>query len=227
MILAKGLNFSYPDGTVGLKDFNLEVFPGEIIYMTGESGSGKTTFLKLLQGIEKPGSGELQVLNRNMNAITSEELRKLRMELGPVFQDFRLIKGRTALENVEVGLRFLPISNSEIRNESVRYLEKVGLGDKLQNKVEQLSYGQLQRVAVARALARRPKILIADEPTGNLDHENAVKIMELLTVLKDPETIAVITTHATGMIPSGKSIRRIHVREGRLYTAEGVSKEDV
>lgn len=222
MIQAKGLNFSYPDGTVGLEDFDLEIASGEIIFITGESGSGKTTFLKLLQGTQKPTAGTLYVLNRDMSSIMPEELRKLRTEIGPVFQDFRLIKGRTALENVEAGLRFLSLSNSEVRKEAVRYLEKVGLADKLQNKVEQLSYGQLQRVAVARALARKPKLLIADEPTGNLDHDNAVKIMELLTVLKDPETIVVITTHATGIIPSGAGIRRIHVQKGRLHTEKEV-----
>ncbi len=225
MIQAKDLSFSYPDGTVGLTEVNFEILSGQIIFLTGESGSGKTTLLKLLQGMEKPTDGELWVLDRKMNGITSKELRILRTEIGPVFQDFRLIKGRTARENVEAGLRFLNFSRSELRNESVRYLEEVGLGDKIESFVEQLSYGQLQRVAVARALARRPKLLIADEPTGNLDHENAVKIMELLTTLKDPDTIVVITTHATSIIPEGQDIRRIHVKKGRIFMDKEVSNE--
>lgn len=225
MIQAKELSFSYSDGTIGLTELDLEILPGQIVFITGESGSGKTTFLKLLQGVEKPTSGELWVLGRKMNNITAAELRTLRTEIGPVFQDFRLIKGRTALENVEAGLRFLNISNSDLKKESVRYLENVGLGDKMENYVEQLSYGQLQRVAVARALARRPKLLIADEPTGNLDHENAVKIMELLTTLKDPDTIVVITTHATSIIPIGQDIRRIHVEKGLFFMDKEVPNE--
>lgn len=205
----------------------MKYFPGQIVFVTGESGSGKTTLLKLLQGVEKPTSGELRVLGRRMNDITATELRVLRTEIGPVFQDFRLMKGRTALENVEVGLRFLKISGSDLRRESVRYLEKVGLGDKMESDVEQLSYGQLQRVAVARALVRRPKLLIADEPTGNLDYENAVKIMELLTTLKDPDTVAVITTHATSIIPIRQDIRHIHVENGHIFMDKEVPNGSV
>lgn len=225
MIHAKELSFLYSDGTIGLEKLDLQILPGQIVFVTGESGSGKTTLLKLLQGVEKPTSGELSVLGRKMNEITASALRQLRTEIGPVFQDFRLLKGRTALENVEVGLRFLDTSSSDLKKESIRYLEKVGLGDKIENCVEQLSYGQLQRVAVARALARRPKLLIADEPTGNLDHENAVKIMELLITLKDPDTIVVITTHATSIIPIGKGIRRIYVKKGRIFMSEEVPNE--
>lgn len=216
MITAKNLNFNYPDGTTGLKDVNLNIEKGKTVFMTGESGSGKSTFLKLILGIERPTDGNLDVLGRDMKTINESELRRLRLEIGPVFQEFKLIKGRTSLENVAVSLRFMDLNRKEIMDRSKEYLEKVGLKDKMKTVVDNLSYGQLQRVAVARALARSPKLLVADEPTGNLDQDNAVNIMELLTDLKDSDSSVIITTHATFLIPENREILRAIVNRGEI-----------
>lgn len=216
MIEAKNLNFYYKDGTLGVSDVNLNIGEGEKVFITGESGSGKSTFLKLILGIVKPSEGEFFVLGRDMKKISKGELRLLRTEIGPVFQEFRLIKGRTALENVAISLRFTDVKKKDIYARSKDFLTRVGLEEKMKTLVDNLSYGQLQRVAVARALARNPKLLIADEPTGNLDQDNAVNTIKLLTDLKEDHQTVIITTHQIGLIPTDGDIRRLAVSRGQI-----------
>ncbi|NLM06579.1 MAG: ATP-binding cassette domain-containing protein [Tissierellia bacterium] len=216
MIETKNLNFYYKDGTLGVSDVNLNIGEGEKVFITGESGSGKSTFLKLILGIVKPSEGEFTVLGRDMNKLSKGELRLLRTEIGPVFQEFRLIKGRTALENVAISLRFTDVKKKDIYTRSKDFLTRVGLEEKMKTLVDNLSYGQLQRVAVARALARNPKLLIADEPTGNLDHDNAINTIKLLTDLKEDHQTVIITTHQTGLIPTDGDIRRLTVKRGQI-----------
>ncbi len=218
MIEAKEVTLTYADGTQALKNVNLKIKPGELVFITGPSGSGKTSLLKLLIGMEAPTEGKLTVLGQEMpqgkKPVHSGVLRKLRRQIGPVFQEFKLIDGRTALENVMMGMRFFGIAPRKIKAEAETALKKVGLEHKLLAQVENLSWGEAQRVAIARAVARKPALILADEPTGNLDHENALNILNILTSFKDNNTTVVITTHATHLIEGYKNATFIRVYNG-------------
>lgn len=216
MIEAKNISLVYSDGTVGLKDVNIKIESGDIVYITGPSGSGKTSLLKLFMGIEYPTTGELKVLDLPMSKEQSANIRKLRRIIGPIFQEFKLIKGRTALENVMMGMRFLGIPPKQIKEESNNVLIKVGLEHKRLSLVEHLSWGETQRVAIARAVARKPAIILADEPTGNLDIDNALNILELLTSFKNKDTSVIITTHATHLIEDLTEGKFIKVENGNI-----------
>ncbi len=216
MIKAKDVSLVYSDGTIGLKEFSLNVDPGETLYITGPSGSGKTSLLKLLMGIESPTTGNLIVLDKPMNNASERDIRKLRREIGIIFQEFKIIKGRTAYENVMMGLRFLDIPSKEMKERAIKILDQVGLGHKIHAKVENLSWGENQRVAIARALARKPKLILADEPTGNLDLDNAHNILNLLIGLKDEDTTVIITTHATHLLEGIEEGIFISIRNGQI-----------
>ncbi|MDR7855582.1 ATP-binding cassette domain-containing protein [Tissierella sp.] len=216
MIEAKNMSLIYGDGTVGLKDVNLKIDAGDIVYITGPSGSGKTSLLKLFMGIEYPTMGELNILNLPITKERSSKIRKLRRIIGPVFQEFKLIKGRTSLENTMIGMRFIGLSNKQIKEASINALCRVGLEHKIHSLVEHLSFGETQRVAIARAVARKPAIILADEPTGNLDLDNAINILELLTSFKDKDTTVIITTHATHLISDIKEGKFIQVDKGSI-----------
>ncbi|MDF2539532.1 MAG: transporter [Herbinix sp.] len=216
MIDAKDVSLCYQDGTLALQKVNLTINPGELVFITGPSGSGKTSLLKLLMGMEYPTSGMLKVLGLPLHKRRSGKVRKLRKKIGPVFQEFKLIEGRTALENVMIGLRFLGMSPKKMREEATNALIRVGLEHKVRSRVENLSWGEAQRVAIARAVARKPAMILADEPTGNLDHANAVHILELLTAFKDRNTAVIITTHATHLIEGMYDATFIRVNKGTI-----------
>lgn len=225
MIKAEDVSLVYPDGTIGLKNVNLHIEKGDLTYIIGPSGSGKTSFLKLLMGIEYPTSGRITVLGQGIEKNQGKSIRKIRQEIGPVFQDFKLIRGRTALENVVLGMRFLNIGKSEIYYRAEEALERVGLDHKKSTNVETLSWGQGQRVAIARAIARKPSLIIADEPTGNLDFDNAVSMLNLLTSLKEEDTTVIITTHATHLIDGLNKASILYVDNGNIdnLSREGAS----
>ncbi len=218
MIEAKEVTLTYADGTQALKNVNFTIKPGELVFITGPSGSGKTSLLKLMIGTEVPTEGKLMVLGQEMSdgkkPLQSANVRRLRRQIGPVFQEFKLIKGRTALENVMMGMRFLGMTSRKIKTEAESALKRVGLEHKLLARVENLSWGEAQRVAIARAVARKPALILADEPTGNLDHENALNILKILTSFKDNNTAVVITTHATHLIEEYKNATFIRVYNG-------------
>ncbi|NLX76185.1 MAG: ABC transporter ATP-binding protein [Clostridiaceae bacterium] len=216
MIQAKNVSLTYADGTVALRDVSLNIRPGEFVYIVGPSGSGKTSLLKLLMGIEFPSAGSLYVMDQPIVKREAGRIRKLRRSIGPVFQEFRLIQGRTALENVLMGMRFLNIPNRQMVNSAKEALTKVGLGHKASVMVEKLSFGEAQRVAIARAVARKPALILADEPTGNLDYDNAINIMDLLYTLKDKNTTVLVTTHATHLIGNYHDTSLIHVEQGKI-----------
>jgi cell division transport system ATP-binding protein len=216
MIEAKGVCLKYPEGTIALQNIDLLIEPGELVYITGPSGSGKTSLLKLLMGVEYPTEGTLKVLGQSISKGQATGIRRLRRLIGPVFQEFRLIKGRTAIENVMLGMRFLDISPGNIRENASNALIKVGLEQKALSLVEHLSWGECQRVAIARAVARKPALIIADEPTGNLDKDNAINILELLKSFKDKQTAIIITTHATHLIEDEKAAKHIRIDNGNM-----------
>ena len=217
MIEAKDVCLQYRDGTTALNHIDLQVGAGELVYITGPSGSGKTSLLKLFLGMELPTAGELTVLGRTVTKARNSDIRELRRSIGPVFQEFKLIPGRTAMENVMLGMRFLDMSSRQRKENAGSALATVGLESKALARVENLSWGERQRVAIARAVARKPVLILADEPTGNLDIDNALNIMALLTSFKDKNTTVVITTHATQLIECKKEGLRIHVHAGSIH----------
>ncbi|OGO79150.1 MAG: ABC transporter [Clostridiales bacterium GWB2_37_7] len=224
MIEAKGVFLRYSEGTMALKNINLKIEAGELIYITGPSGSGKTSLLKLFMGVEYPTEGALEVLGQSMNKNQYAKISQLRRSIGPVFQEFRLINGRTALENVILGMRFLDIPSGQLKVNAVNAIKKVGLEHKAHSLVENLSWGECQRIAIARAVARKPALILADEPTGNLDKDNALNILELLTSFKDKNTAVVITTHATHLIERDINARYIQMSKGSInYERLGIA----
>lgn len=216
MIEAKAVGLRFPNGTVALQNIDLQVEPGDMIYVTGPSGSGKTSLLKLFMGIEYPTTGSLKVLGQSMDIGQKHGIRQLRKMIGPVFQEFKLIKGRTALENVMLGMRFLDLPQDQLKENARHALEKVGLEHKAFSMVENLSWGESQRVAIARAVARKPVLILADEPTGNLDKDNALKILALFSNFSDAKTAIIITTHATHLIDGEKTSKVIRMDHGSL-----------
>lgn len=216
MIEVENVSLIYENGTEALKDVNLKINSGDIVYIIGPSGSGKTSLLKLFMGMEYPTNGQVNVLGFNISKGKTREMRKLRRKIGPIFQEFKLIKGRTSLENVMMGMRFLEMSNKEIKKEAESTLIKVGLEHKIMTLVENLSWGETQRVAIARAVARKPSIILADEPTGNLDENNALNILNLLTSVKGENTAVIIATHATHLLENLEMNKLMEVDNGNV-----------
>ena len=216
MIEAKGVCLRFPNGTMGLNNIDLEVKPGDMVYVTGPSGSGKTSLLKLFMGIEYPTQGSLMVLGQPMAQGQTVGIRHLRKIIGPVFQEFKLIAGRTVMENVILGMRFLDLPHIQLQENANQALIRVGLEHKAYSLVENLSWGESQRVAIARAVARKPVLILADEPTGNLDKYNALNILDLLTSYIDKKTAVIITTHATHLISTEKDSKIIRMNKGSL-----------
>jgi len=217
MIDVKGVSLRFPNGTTALNNIDLQVKPGDMVYVTGPSGSGKTSLLKLFMGIEYPTSGSIKVLGQVMAKGQTEQIRQLRKIIGPVFQDFKLIEGRTVADNVMLGMRFLDLPRDQLRENARQALVRVGLEHKALSLVENLSLGESQRVAIARAVARKPILILADEPTGNLDKDNALKILELLTSFINEKTSVIITTHATHLIEGDNNTKFIRMDQGNLY----------
>lgn len=214
MIEAKGLSLKYSDGTQALRNIDLHIKRGDLVYLIGPSGSGKTSLLKLFMGAEYPTKGSLKVLGQPILQGQNGSIRSLRKVIGPVFQEFRLIKGRTAMENVILGMRFLNIPPSAQKANAINALTNVSLAHKAFSLIDNLSWGERQRVAIARAVARKPVIILADEPTGNLDKDNALNILDLLTSFRNKDTCVIITTHATHLIDGRKGARIIYMDNG-------------
>ena len=219
MIKANQCSLQYKDGTLALKPFDLTIGTGETVLITGPSGSGKTSLLKLILGIEVPTSGTFEVLGQPICAGIDQDIRRLRTHIGPIFQDFRLLEGRSVLDNVMLGLRFLDFSHTDMKRIASEYIERVGLAHKLNHTVDRLSWGECQRVAIARAVSRRPKLIVADEPTGNLDQSNAINVLNLLASFNDHETSVLITTHATHLVDKIESTSML-VMQGGTFTFE-------
>jgi len=185
----------YPGGHTALDNVNLEIRRGEFVFVLGHSGAGKSTFLKLILREEVATSGRVVVGGRDLSRIRQRDIPYLRRGLGVVFQDFRLIPSMTAFENVAFAMRVTNIAEREIKKRVPYVLNLVGLAGKARNYPAELSGGEQQRVALARALVHSPPIIIADEPTGNIDPELSVEIMELLKAINMVGTTVVVVTH--------------------------------
>jgi cell division transport system ATP-binding protein len=183
-----------------LDGVNLDIEKGEFVFLVGLSGSGKSTFLKLVLREERPSSGVIHVVGKDLNTLSANKVPELRRQVGTVFQDFRLLPNKTVAENVAFTLHVLGYSNKQISREVPEVLELVGLGEKGDRKPSELSGGEQQRVAIARAYVSRPTILIADEPTGNLDPATSIGIMKLLDRINREGTTVVMATHDSGIV---------------------------
>lgn len=205
-----------PQEVTGLADFNLQVTPGQMVAVRGRSGSGKTTMLNLLGGLDRPTSGHVYIDGKDLNDMDDEQLVEVRrVKVGFIFQSFGLIPILTALENVQVPLRLTRTDREERDRRSRALLELVGLGHRADHRPHELSGGEQQRVAIARALANRPELLLADEPTGQLDSRTGQTIIDLIHTLVRSEHVSVImATHN----PAHLSIsdRVIELSDGRI-----------
>jgi cell division transport system ATP-binding protein len=215
MIQAFHVYKQYDRESTALYDITLHVARGEFCFLTGPSGAGKTTFLKLVFREEVPTQGQILVAGRNITAIPAGQIPELRRSIGVVFQDFKLIKRKTVLENVAFVLRILGLPGKEQKRRAFAALKAVGLHHKLHAFPLQLSGGEQQRVAIARALINEPMLLLADEPTGNLDPEMAQEIMSLFQDVNARGTTVLVATHDKEMIQRmGKRV--ITLERGRV-----------
>ena len=195
MIKLEHVSKSYTAGIPALNDVSLDIEEGEFVFIVGDSGSGKSTLIKLLLKELEPTEGTITINNKKLNKIKRRQIPKFRRNIGVVFQDFRLLKDRNIYDNVAFAQKVIGESNRSIKKNVPSMLSMVGLAAKYRSYPRQLSGGEQQRVAIARALFNEPKILLADEPTGNLDNHNAWEIMKLLEEINSRGTTVVVVTH--------------------------------
>lgn len=216
MIRLLNVSKTYSRTVSALEDISLHVPKGQFVFLTGHSGSGKTTTLRLIHMAERPTAGEVRVSGFSSQRTSSRELWKVRRRVGFVFQDFRLLPGRTALGNVAFALEVTGTARKEIRPRAQRLLTQMGLSSKAGSRVHELSGGEQQRVAIARALASDPLILLADEPTGNLDERATRGILELFWQINALGMAVVMATHDLELVRAYPRARVLELDQGRL-----------
>ena len=195
MIQMNNVVKKYPNGVVAVNGITVEIKKGEFVYVVGPSGAGKSTFIKLMYREEKPTSGDVIVVGTNLSTLKNNRVPYLRRQVGVVFQDFKLLPRLTVYENVAFALEVIEEQPTEIRKRVMEVLELVGLKHKVRMFPSELSGGEQQRVSIARSIVNRPKVLIADEPTGNLDPENSWDIMSIFEEVNRQGTTIVMATH--------------------------------
>ncbi len=205
----------YPEDITALSDITFKVEKGDFAFLTGPSGAGKTTLLRLLFFEEKPTSGQILIDGRNLTKLPKSRIPYFRRNIGFIFQDFKLIAEWTVYDNISFVLEVLGVAKKEIRKRVIRVLGMVGLQNKIAKKIQTLSGGEQQRVAIARAIVKEPKILLADEPTGNLDPDMACEIMELFYEINVRGTTVIVATHNMALIKRYGG-RLISLKYGRL-----------
>jgi cell division transport system ATP-binding protein len=198
----KNITKKYPTGKFALDDVSFDIADGEFVFLVGPSGAGKSTAIRLLIQQEIPTSGDIFYNNSKVQKLKGSNLAKYRQELGIVFQDFKLLTARTVWENIAFVLEVGGQSNDQIKKSVEYVLDLVGLSDKKNSFPESLSGGEQQRVAIARAIVNEPKVLLADEPTGNLDRNNAWDIIQLLNKINNWGTTVIVATHDTEIVDS-------------------------
>ena len=196
LITLKNVYKQYKNGVNALNDFSIGIEKGEFVFVIGASGSGKSTFIKLLYREEKPTKGEVYVGGINVAKLKNRKVYKLRRKLGIVFQDYKLLTKMTVYENVAFALRIYGLKENEIRKKTLKALEQVGLKEKYKSFPNELSGGEQQRVSIARAIVNNPKVLICDEPTGNLDPDTSMEVMKVIEEInKELGTTIIMATH--------------------------------
>lgn len=217
MIRLKNVYKEYDNGTMALQGMNLRIDDGEFVFLVGPSGSGKSTIIKLLTAEERASDGLVMVNGYNLNNIRRWQVPYMRRTLGVIFQDFRLIDKKTVWQNLEFTMRIIGATNREMRKRIPYVLDLVGLGDKADVYPDEMSGGEQQRVAVARALVNNPKMIIADEPTGNLDPQRSLEIMTLLERINSMGTTMLVVTHEKELV-NRFSKRVVAIRDGELVS---------
>lgn len=226
MIEYKNVVKEYPNGVLANDNISLKIEQSEFVYVVGPSGAGKSTFIKMMYHQEVPTSGEIKVNEYELEKMKNSEVPYLRRELGIVFQDFKLLPRLTVFENIAYALQVIEKEPEEVQKRVVRVLDLVGLSHKADSFPNELSGGEQQRIAIARAIANKPSILIADEPTGNLDPETAEGIMEIMERINNDGTTVVMATHNSYIVNEYKH-RVIEIADGRIIRdQEGGEYED-
>jgi len=200
MVVFSNVTKRYPGGILALDSLSFDMEEGEFLFVTGPSGAGKTTMMKLLLAVERPTDGQILVARRNIRALRESSIPYLRRNIGVVFQDFRLIESRTVFENIAVSLEVLGLSRREIRGRVGQVMEILGLSHLSENYPPMLSGGEQQRVAIARAVANDPPLIVADEPTGSLDPELSVEVMNLLMEMNRKGVTVLVATHDASLM---------------------------
>ncbi|MDO5724047.1 MAG: cell division ATP-binding protein FtsE [Flaviflexus sp.] len=200
-----------------LDGIDLTIDPGEFVFLVGPSGSGKSTFLRLCLAEERATSGEVHVLGKNLSELSSRRAPYLRRQIGTVFQDFRLLDDKNVFDNVALAMQVIGKPRHQIKSQVPEVLEMVGLEGKERRKMNELSGGEQQRVAIARAMVNRPKLLLADEPSGNLDKRTAMGIMSLLSRINRRGTTVVMATHAYDIVNEMRR-RVVALNDGRIIS---------
>ena len=200
MIVLENLKKEYEKGVAALDDINLKIAKGEFVYLMGHSGAGKSTLTRLLLKEIEPTEGKIFLDGEDITYVSRRKVPYIRRYIGTIFQDFRILEKKTVYENVAFALEILGVRNKEIRRRVPIILSLVGLSDKAKNFPNELSGGEKQRVAIARAIINEPHILIADEPTGNLDFETSLEIMQVLTDINNRGTTILMATHAKDIV---------------------------
>lgn len=215
MIKFQNISKIYPPNSVAVEGVSFKINEKEFVSIVGKSGAGKTTLFKLLLAEESPTKGRVFFENEDVHKIKKSKLYKLRRKMGTVFQDYKLLPTATAYENIAYVMKVIGASDREIEKEVSEVLEIVGLTERANNFPEELSGGEKQRVAIARALVHRPKVILADEPTGNLDPYHTAEIIQLLLKIQEAGTTVVLATHSKEIINSLEK-RVITLENGRV-----------
>lgn len=219
MISLESVSKSYSNGVPALNDVNLNIKEGEFVFIVGDSGSGKSTLIKLLLRELTPTSGRIIVNDYDLSKLSRRKVAKFRRSIGVVFQDFRLLKDRNVYENVAFAQRVIEVPTRQIKQNVPAMLSLVGLAGKYKAKTRQLSGGEQQRVALARALVNNPPILLADEPTGNLDPRNSWEIMKLLEEINKRGTTVLVVTHNREIVNAMRK-RVVTIKKGVVVSDE-------
>lgn len=228
MVELNHVTMQYPTGTKALDNVNLRINEGEFVFIVGSSGSGKTTLIKLLLKEINPTDGDIMVDGQQYSKIKRKEIPMLRRKIGVVFQNFRLLKDRTVFENVAFAQQVIEKPMTEIRRQVPGMLTMVGLASQYKQYPKELSGGEQQRVALARAIVNQPKIILADEPTGNLDPKNSLEIMRLLEDINKKGTTVIVVTHNKEIVNLMQK-RVITLKKGKIISDEekgGYKDED-
>jgi len=223
MIELHNVETVYDDNFTALHDINLAIADGEFVSIVGPAGAGKSTLLRLLTRELRPTNGDVIIDGVNLATLNSEDIPLLRRKIGTIFQDFKLLTGRTAFENVSFELEVVGASTSRIHDDVPKALDIVGMADKANNFPHQLSGGEKQRLAIARALIHRPRIILADEPTGNLDLVNSHDVVHLLQKINELGTTVVLVTHNREIVDM-LSRRVVGMEKGHIMRDQENSK---
>lgn len=219
MIEMKDVHKTYANGVVAANGLNIKIDQGEFVYVVGPSGAGKSTFVRLIYREEIPNSGEIIIQDLEISKLKQREIPYFRRQIGVVFQDFKLLPRLTVFENVAFALEVIEMSKDKIRDRVMEVLELVGLKHKARSFPNELSGGEQQRVSIARAIANKPKIIIADEPTGNLDPDTSWSIMRILEEINMHGTTVIMATHSKEIVNSVKK-RVIAIENGMVVRDE-------